>query len=146
MERVEELDDDTVEALREQMSDDRFCLVAVDLSAPDKVIKDEIDKLVKDHRWDHKVIRVTMTEDDIKTWTACRVIAYIDIQLYERARGMTFRPAAIQSALFGDLEIEQKGREPKNILEQSTRKYADRLMADWYFERIAAQFGDVKGP
>ena len=80
-----------------------------------------------------------ITRTDMQNWAACRVLAYIDINLYRIATGIEFRPVHLQRALFGDMAIEQSGREPKKILEQSTRKYAERLMSEDYFHQLATE-------
>jgi len=80
----------------------------------------------------------------MKNWTSSRVIPYIDMLLWERATGRNFRPIDIQNALFGKDTIEQVGREPKKIFEQSTTMYAERLLSAEYFETIVAQLGDLE--
>jgi hypothetical protein len=129
---------------RNALADTESAILAIDLRASDQVIKVALATWLKRKR-DNVVQRQAVTADDMQRWSNSRVIAYIDIFLWQESTGAILRPVDIQRALFGDGDDPTvlSQREPKKIFEQSTVRDAQLLLSQQYLDRMAYQVGDV---
>jgi hypothetical protein len=112
-------------------------LLSVNMLAADRELIAEFRAWLRQQR--APALRLAMTEDDMRAWAASRVVPYLDLELYGLAAGVKVRPVDLQNALFPAGETKH-GADPRKTIEQSTRKFARRLMSVQFFRRLSVQF------
>jgi hypothetical protein len=120
-----------------------FCTLTADMAAPDDVLKDTFEQLIKDcrrtagiephlPRGPSREQRSSITEADMKAWSESRVLGYFDLRLASEIANEPLTDAEYSAILFGD-------DDPRENPLKTTKKHYDQLTDPAYHRLLFHQ-------
>lgn len=120
-----------------------FALLAVDLAASDKSIKDSFNHWLKNRRGKGGGTG-EFTAADMRQWSDAKVLPYLDLELFQRLTKTPFTRSKVARLLFED-DASINAPDPLERLRKVTKKHAMDLMKEQTIQRFAAQMGVPQG-
>jgi hypothetical protein len=114
-------------------------IMFINTSASDAVLKSTFAAWLKDLR-SPSIWSKGFTRTDMRSWTDCRVLPFVDLHLFEKFAGLKIA-AGSKAGVLSDGRHEKSGSDPVEYVRKVTAKHAARLMSERTLASMAAQLG-----